>query len=400
MDIQKSAVRRLLLEKQQLLQRDTNDVLIIIKELECVQLDPVAAAARNHDLVLFARNSHYSIGQIEPLLAEGDVFEYMANAACVIPVEDYPIFEPVRRRYRERRQPDAALEKVMDMILTRLAEEGPLPSRAFKSSNRVKGYWDTTTATTKDTTLALNILFDLGKITIAKRNGSEKFFTIPEHKIPAPYLINAEEISLEDAKEAMLNKYMRAYRVFDFEDPRFGWFKTSAKERRTIRDRLLQEDFIVPLHIPEVKKEYFILREDVLRLVELNEEQRKETTNTTVTFLPPLDNLLWRRPRLKDIFNFEYTWEIYMPASKRIYGYYAMPILFGDSLIGRMNPKLLKQEKTLVVKLLQIEEHVTIDQTLINETAASLLSFAKFHHADRIVIEQTEPDFLLQEIVF
>lgn len=401
LETDRKTARRFLLSKQMLLAASSqklNSALEIIQMLECVQLDPIAAVERNHHLVLHARNASYKTNHLEELISNGDVFEYVANAACIIPIEDYPMFKPIREYYQKTIHKDIKqLQPVMDSILKRLNEEGPLSSRAFKSTQLVKGYWDNQTAKTKDTSLALNILFDLGTITVNSRRGGEKSYIPTEKKIPHSLLESSRKINVPDAKDLLVYKYMRAYRVFDFEDSRFGWYKTTAKERKGIRDRLLDNNEILPLTIEDVRTQYYILKEDLDSFYEISKSPLKDTTSKGIKFLPPLDNLLWRRQRLTDLFDFNYKWEIYFPKEKRIYGYYAMPILYGDQLIGRMDPQI-EDKQSLTVKLLQIEEGIELDSQLLKDLKAGLKVFASFHQVEEIRIEKTFPKSLLHEI--
>lgn len=334
--IDKQTARRFLLESQLLWNEpdvEENSVLSIIKKLECLQLDPVSVIERNQYLVLHARCKSFENSLLDSLLEEKYLFEYIANAACIIPIEDYAIFEPIRGFYKHKIHNSIQhLIPLIDQIIKRLEIEGPLPSRAFKSSTRVHGYWDNNVPRTKETTLALNILFDVGRITVGKREKNEKYYTLTESHTPLKYMNEAKGIKNDEAKQSLIHKYMKAYRVFDFDDPRFGWLKTSAKDRTDIREELIRKKEIIPLDIEEVKNQYYILsqdRENIDRLSTL-----PYTIKPYIKFLPPLDNLLWRRSRIDDLFDFSYKWEIYFPKNKRKYGYYAMPILYGDSLIG------------------------------------------------------------------
>ncbi|PLR95048.1 winged helix-turn-helix domain-containing protein [Bacillus sp. T33-2] len=404
--VDKRTVRRFLLETQllwnqpvYLSKHDTDIPLSIIRHLECIQLDPVAAVERNHHLVLHARYGNYTTTQLEELISNGMLFEYIANAACIIPMEDFAMFKPIRDYFGLKLENSIeTLEPVIKDIIKRLNTEGPLPSRAFKSAARVKGYWDNTVAKTKDTSLALTLLFDTGLITVAGRIGGEKYFAPVGMHIPAKLIHDSQEIDEQTAKHLLLYKYMRAYRVFDFGDPRFGWFKTTAADRKTFRDSLLENQEIIPLQIDGVQTQYFILAQDEERLERIGREQSNVSNYHPAKFLPPLDNLLWRRTRLEDLFDFSYKWEIYIPQPKRQYGYYVMPILYGDSLIGRMNPQLLRKERTLLVKYLQIEEQVKIDAELIGQLKDGLKIFADFHNAVKIVIEKTQPEYLLEQL--
>jgi uncharacterized protein YcaQ len=405
LNVNKATVRRFLLKRQELhlpgnrsRAAQPDDVLRLVKKLECVQLDPVAAVERNQHLVLAARMPGYSPKLLEQLLGERRVFEYWAHAACVIPMEDYPFFEAVRRRFRQQLQPELdKLGPVVRHVIKRLEAEGPLPSKAFESAERVHGYWDNgATPTTKATSHALNVLNDAGLIQVVRREGTTRYFDIQERAVPKHLLDQAAQISDAEAKAALLEKYMRAYRVFDPGDFRFGWVRMTAEERRQAVQRRVEQGSLVPVRVEGVKREYYILTEDVDELLACGAEGADTFGGQSgrVRFLPPLDNLLWRRERVIDLFDFSYTWEVYIPAAKRQYGYYAMPILAGDTIIGRMDPRLDRDNGRLNVQLLQIEPHIRWTKSICNRLLRALEEFARFHGAELGNIERTQPEGL------
>ncbi|GGE31737.1 hypothetical protein GCM10011391_08000 [Pullulanibacillus camelliae] len=392
----KKALIQLLIESQHLFKSPmpkatSEDVLDMLRRLECVQIDSVASVTKNQHLVMSARLKDYQSSQLTDLLQEGAVFEYAANAMCILPVEDYPLLKPIRDYRQARLQPVLhQLKDVTHRILQRLTIEGALPSRAFLSANRVHGYWDNEQPKTKETSHALNVLFDAGILQIVKREGSERFFDLTQHVIPKRFLDTSERLSMHEAKQSLLDKYMRSYRIFDAQNARFGWYKMNATERKVEIARLLNEDKIIPLAIEGVKRQYYILTEDLDRLKAI-ESTAQSYRSSAMVFLPPLDNLLWSRNRLEDLFAFNYRWEIYVPTAKRRYGPYAMPILWKDRFIGRIDPVLVKKEQHLTVRLLQIEPHVPITKTLIKQLNRSINTFAKTHGAKSITIEKVEP---------
>jgi uncharacterized protein YcaQ len=117
-----------------------------------------------------------------------------------------------------------------------------------------------------------------------------------------------------------------------------------------------------------------------------------------VRFLAPLDNLLWRRTRLWDLFEFAYTWEVYLPAARRRYGHYVMPVLWGDRLIGRLDPQLDRTRGRLVVKMLRLEPGVRPSPPLREALAQALVSFARFHDAGRVEIRPAARRVLARRI--
>ncbi|MFB4169648.1 winged helix-turn-helix domain-containing protein [Virgibacillus sp. JSM 102003] len=393
-------VRRFLLDKQHLLSQKENpakeETLQIIRQLECVQLDAVASVARNQHLVLAARVPDYQPEILDDLLAQGQLFEYWANAACTIPMEDYPKFEATRLRFQNQSKEELdKLGSVVDDVLDKLRREGPLPSRAFKAENRVHGAWDNKSPNTKETSHALNQLLDTGIIRVVSRVGSERFFDLTERTIPKNLLQEADKMDSVESNEALLEKYMQAYRVFDAGDPRLGWQKMSAAQRREAITKRVETGSIIPLEMDDVHRQYYILADDLDLLKKhekLTPKEESSTDDVPIRFLPPLDNLLWRRERLVDLFDFSYKWEVYTPKAKRKYGYYAMPILAGDRLIGRIDPGLDRENQHLNVRLLQIEHNVNMTPQLRNNLKEAIESFASFHHAETITIDRAMQD--------
>lgn len=357
-------------------------VLREIRRLEVVQLDPVAAVERNQHLVLANRLRGYRPAMLETLLEQRRVFEYWANAACVIPIEDYWMFAGVRARLRRGlREERATLRKPAALVLRELERNGPLPSRAFLTDERIAGYWDNKGPRTKATSHALNVLWDTGEVMVVRREGVERYFDLPHKVVPPNVLRHADGVPVTEADAALLDKYLRAYRVFEVGDFRFGWRKIPAPQRREIVAERVRRGDVVALEIDGVRRQYYALVRDVPALRRHDREARAERgwPDRPIRFLAPLDNLLWRRERLADLFGFAYVWEIYVPAHKRRFGYYTMPILAGDRLIGRMDPRLDRTRRRMEIRVLPFEPGVRVTRALRGNVEAALEGFARFH---------------------
>ena len=365
-------------------------VLREIRRLEVVQLDPVAAVERNQHLVLANRLRGYRPAMLETLLTHRRIFEYWANAACVIPIEDYWMFAGVRARLRRGlREERRLLQKPAARVLRELGQRGPQPSRAFATDERIAGYWDNKGPKTKATSHALNVLWDTGEVMVVRREGVERYFDLPEKVVPPDVLRHAAAVPVADADAALLDKYLRAYRVFELGDFRFGWRKIPAPQRREIIAGRVRRGDVVALTIDGVQRQYYALARDLPALRRHDRAARGERgwPDRPIRFLPPLDNLLWRRERLADLFGFAYVWEIYVPAHKRKFGYYTMPILAGDRLIGRMDPRLNRAHRRLEVRVLPFEPGVRVTRALRGNVEAALERFARFHGGADLAVE-------------
>lgn len=320
-----------------------------IRRLEAVQLDPVAVVGRNHHLVLRNRVGAYRPEQLESLYRRRLVFEYWANARCVLPVDDYPIFEPVRALLRATRPPfSPPLQQAIDYVRDRLAAEGPLPARRLESGERVQGYWDLGAPRTKATSQALEHLWEAGEVVVAYRQAEERYFALARAWFGA-----APDRAADAGSDwgPLLRKYLRAYGVVDAGDPRFGWRRQPAPERRALVDRLVADGELAPVEVEGVRRRYYVLSE----LLPLLHALAEADVAPDVYLLPPLDNVLWRRERVVDLFRFDYTWEIYVKPSRRRFGPYTMPVLEGDRFIGRLDARLDRAERTLYVDRLTLE---------------------------------------------
>lgn len=318
-----------------------------IRRLEAVQLDPVAVVERNHHLVLRNRVASYRPQNLEALYEQKQVFEYVANARCVLPMEDYGLFEPVRALFRAR-QPAYSLElqEALAYVRERLAAVGPLPSRSLESGARVAGYWDGDIPKTKATSQALEHLWETGQVVVAGRKNDERLFALAGAWV--------EKGGGTASWEPLLRKYLRAYGVADLGDFRFGWRRWPAPEKRAAVARLVQEGVLEPVKVEGVRRTYVVLAE----LMPLLEVLGQATVAPEVFILPPLDNVVWRRERLADLFGFGYTWEIYVPAARRRHGPYTMPLVEGDRFIARLDAHLDRGPGVLHVEHLTLEPGV------------------------------------------
>ncbi|SDJ23621.1 DNA glycosylase AlkZ-like family protein [Natribacillus halophilus] len=363
------------------------DITTALRRLECIQLDPVAIIERNHHLVLFNRLQNYTRADLEQHLSEGQAFEYFANAACLIPMEDFPLFKAKRNATKQAWAEKRHLYKDVDhAIYNELANRGPLPSKAFASGKKVVGAWDhPTNATTKETSHVLRMLFEAGDIQVCRRQGSERYFALSRDVIPAQYQQEAEAISEEEANSRLLHKYLRAYRLIDETDPRFGWQRMKARERKAWVDDLLADGALIPVDIEGVTRRYTVLQEDAEELMAY--EKKNERARDAVSFLSPLDNLLWRRERVEDLFEFTYRWEIYIPPSQRRYGPYTLPILHGDQFVGRADPFFDRKKEILSITLYE-DPSRQWSKTRAERVARAARSFGKRLGAKAVDVKQ------------
>ena len=403
--ISRVAARRFLLHRQGLLQAQGGPLrpasapwadlpagpagaLAALQRLECVQIDPVNTVAPNHHLVLANRVPGYQQEHLEDLIDDTHVFEHFLQARCVIPVADFAYFRP---RFEDLAEQLAghfqAVGSLPAEILAHIQRHGPATTRDF-SSNKVVGYWDASAVPrTKASSLALELLWETGQLAISGRSGNQRYYDLTERRIPKAILSRLGSLPDDEAWQAIRHKYYRAFGLFDSGDFRFGWRHRPAAARRAVLAADMAAGVIVPVAIEGVRRAYYALTADLPSL------QAAETWEggSRAAFLSPLDNLLWRRERLQDAFEFQYTWEQYTPAAKRQFGHYAMPILYGDRLVGRLDPRLDREARVLVVNSLVLEPGVRPTKGLARSISQAMTRLLTFLGADQARYDRIEP---------
>jgi len=383
--ISKETSRRFLVTRQGFQRgKGKEETLEAIKRLECVQIDPVRVVHRNHHLVLYNRVSDYKPSYLDTLLyKDRAVFEYWCNAKSIIPIEEFRYFRYRMQSYMEFHSPfyerlkakRKELRDIIHHILSVIEADGPLCARDFievksKTANRV-----------------LNLLWDCGEVMIHHVDGNFRYYDLTERILPKN--LSTEMPSREEYNRFMVEKYMRAYGLIDIRDWRFGWLALKSAQRRAIVEEMVKGGKICPVKIEGVKHVYYVLKE-YLGTLEAAEDSSFEEK---IHFIAPLDNLIWNRRMIAEIFDFVYAWEIYKVPEKRQYGYYVLPILYGARFVGRIDPKLDRLNKMMVVNSLVLEEE-RFEEEFVVELAAALRGFLRFHNADQVRILKTKPKAL------
>ncbi len=321
-------VKKLLLHGQGLLEspRSRRTVGDLLETLGYVQIDSINVFQRAHHTILGTRWDGYKPDHLKRYLEkERGGFEQWTHDACVIPTRYYPHWKVKFKRFERRiKQNQWWMErmgknprKMQGSVLQRLQDEGPLPTRAFRDPAEERGeWWGWTPQKT-----ALEYLWRTGRLAIAGRDGFQKIYDLPERVIPARYR--------EDPGEDTL-----------------GWSCSQAIQRLGLATATEIAAFFhfysgnqvkpwCEKHLPKVNylgNEYYV-RPDWQELDLPDPPQR-------LRFLSPFDPLVRDRQRLQRFFDFDYRFEAFVPAAKRQYGYYVLPMLRGDRLVGRVDLKL------------------------------------------------------------
>ncbi len=389
-----------------------------VQRLGALQLDPVAVVERCHQLALYARVKGYRTAWFDGLYEKGAVFEYLANARCALPMGALPDFWPIMLQIRANnaQKRESLGESVGEVLEAAQRQKHFRPRDVGNQGPRLLGVgYNAAHEESKASGLAIDLLWLGGQLFVSRREGAEKWYSLPKHVVP-PFLleglIEPDELQAVEGgfarpwstpivrkgigswTDMLMGRYLEAFGLAETTDPRFGWQYLTAADRKAWLAEAAERGDVAPVRIEGVKRLYWAPASVAAMVAEVEAAPAAWEPEPEVRFLPPLDNLLWSRPRLVDLFGFEYVWEVYTPAAKRRYGAFTMPILEGDRLIGRIDPRMDRAQGRLVLQLVQLEPGVKPDRSRLARLAKALKGFAKFHGAAEIEVLRTEPENL------
>lgn len=365
----------------------------------------MTVVARSHDLVLWSRVADYIPAHLDELLyRERQFFDYGGNLN-VYPVEELPYWRlHMRRRVTDERQALFAAENsaLLDEVRAEVAANGPVANRDFKGSVRVTSY-----RARKDTGLALYYLWLTGELMTHSRRGFERLYDLRERIAPPEFDNEAAQPDAQRhfAAKAIQQQGLGTLRSWIDTVAYFLHQKVDRAAARTWMDELVASGEAAAVAIDGHKEPYYLPAADVSLLAELDAGQVPEawraldsTMRTEANFLSPLDNVLARKRTLA-LFHFEYLWEVYKPAERRRWGYYTMPVLYGDHLVARIDPKLERKTGTLWINGFWLEDEATAnDSAFVEALARGLSRFAQFHDASEVNLDALKPASLRERV--
>lgn len=359
-------------------------VLEYIQQAGCIQFDPVDLCGKNSELTLQSRVKGFSKGTLEDLLYKDRLLvDYPDKNLSIISIDDWPFFGRYRKEARQsglRFEGLAELESRAKAYISEngFVSSGDLPMEGnlrWRSAIHWSGGWDKNNAGRA----VLEQLYSTGELVIHHKKGTRKYYDLAEKHIPAKILNRKEPLP----KEIDHQKWRALRRIgavgFLWNRPSHAWLNIQGLDteaRARVFSALSAEGKIIPLGIENLKETLYCLAEDeaLLEEVRKNPEQMQRCE-----LIAPLDPFLWDRRLIKALFGFEYTWEIYTPAIKRKYGVYVLPLLYGDSIIARVEPVRDRKSSTLIIKNIWYEEGVRVTKKLRTAVDSCLNRFAEFN---------------------
>ena len=367
-------LRRIALNQQGLLKPDRfgrgkQATLRAIEHIGYVQIDTISVVERAHHHVLWSRISNYQPKFLDQLVKERKLFEYWFHAASWLPMRDFRFALPRMTKINgERDWFKNCDRKLTRHILERVREEGPLRARDFEDTRKgKKQWWDW-----KPAKQALEQLFMQGELMVSGREGFQKVYDLPERVLPD--WVDTREPGMDEYASHLVDTTLRAHG--------FATQKSISYLRKghVLRDAIREQ---LQLRVDAGSITTVSLKENSLAYADAELlETRAPRSSAIARILSPFDNAVIQRERGRDIFDFDYQVECYVPQAKRQFGYFCLPILYRDRLVGRVDCKAHRSEKRLEIKSVLIEHQV--DNQFVDVLYHSVQSFALFNGCSEI----------------
>ncbi len=312
-------------------------MLEVFGKLGSIQFDPLAVAGRSHDLVLHARVGDYDPAWCDELYERREIFEAYNKGLSLVPTSELPWF----RATLGRRAAEVLTEnaEVATRVLERIRVDGPLSSLDFARERGPTTDWFG--MPTNAVRAVLEAYSVTGVLGLARRDVNRRYYDLIERLLPADVLAQDLPV-IEQLRRRLLSRY-RAHGLLGTSGPDiFGGLGAVKPDprwpdspgRNALRAQLIERGELVPVDVEGLRGKRFLIREDVELL------HAPPEPPASVAFLPPFDPLVWDRPLLGSLFEFDYVWELFLPPAKRRWGWYVLPILFRDRFVGRIEPRI------------------------------------------------------------
>ena len=341
-----------------------DSVMRVFDRIGSIQFDPLEVAGRNHDLVLLARIAGYRREMTDALLYEHRLlFEAYNKGLSLLPVAELPWHRVTWDRARHRHHGGTFDEHapLVEELLERIRTGGPMAATDVEPRPAIDWYW----RPTNQVRAILEALAEAGILGLARRDGNRRVYDFMERLYPADVL--AERPTIHDQfRHRLLSRY-RAHGLLGTSGSSELWLGSvpwievgmegglplKIAARRLLHAELVEAGELVPVQVDGLKGLRYVVASDEGLLDQAGREVAPGGPGGTpvpapgVAFLAPLDPLVWDREFLRKLFGFDYLWEVYVPAGKRRWGYYVLPLLFGDRLVGRIEPRIDRKGGTL-----------------------------------------------------
>jgi uncharacterized protein YcaQ len=359
-----------------------------IRQAGCIQYDPVDVCGKNAELTLQSRVKGFKKSMLHELLyVDRKLVDYADKELSIWPAEDWPYFSSYRERSLELGGTFEGLEDLKTQAMAYIEENGPVSSDTlpikgeiyWHSSMHWSGNWDKKSAAARS---VLEQLYTDGELIIHHKKGSRKFYDLTKKYLPTSIL--EAENPCKDEESFICWRVLRRIGaiglLWDKNSTALLGININAETRKKILLRLTNEGKICPVMVEGLKTAFYYLSSDDSLMRQVLEGSAD--IKPRMSFLAPLDPLMWDKALILALWDYQYSWEIYTPAIKRKYGYYTLPILFGEQFVGRIEAIPDRKNKILCVKGLWWEQGIRKTKKLDAALQRTLKVFSKFNDCD------------------
>ncbi len=365
-----------------------------VRQAGCIQYDPVDVCGKNAELTMQSRVRGFTKKHLEELLYKDRLLvDYVDKELAIWPREDWPYFADYRNRSQAHGQTFAGLQELEDQAIAYIRAHGPVSSDTlpiegkifWHSSMHWSGNWE------KESQAARSVLEQLytdGVLLIHHKSGSRKYYDLADKYFDQELLKAQNPCPDEQSflQWRMLRRIGAVGLLWDRGSSAWLGIRMTTEQRREAFQLLQAQGRIQAVQVEGIRGPMYLLAEDMPLL----EEVLSSTVDTQprMEFLAPLDPMLWDRKLVETLWGFQYSWEIYTPAAKRKYGYYVLPILYGQNFVGRIEAAADRKDDTLVVKNIWLEPDVRRTKRLEHAMEMSIKRLARFNSCKGIVLPE------------
>ena len=356
-----------------------------VRQAGCIQYDPVDVCGRNAELTLQSRVKGFTRQMLNDLLYKDRLLvDYSDKELSIWPSEDWPYFASYRRRSMEHGKSFDRIPELEKEALCYIRENGPVSSDTlpvggtvfWHSSMHWSGNWHRESPAARS---VLEQLYTDGILLIHHKSGTRKFYDLAEKYLPAELLAAPDPCPDECSflSWRIRRRIGAVGLLWNRRSDAWLGIRMNTEQRNDAFIRLEKEGSIVPVQAAGLPFPLYLLSEDMPLLESVLSCQAQ--LKPRLEFLAPLDPMLWDRKLIEALFEYQYSWEIYTPVSKRKYGYYVLPMLYGDRLIGRIEPKADRRTKTFTVQNIWFEPGIRHTKKLSAQIDKAIQRLARFN---------------------
>ena len=365
-----------------------------VRQAGCIQFDPVDVCGKNAELTLQSRVKNFKKTMLYDLLYEDrKLVDYADKELSIWSSEDWPYFSSYREKSRKLGRTFKGLQKLEKQAIEYIESNGPVSSDSlpiegeiyWHSSMHWSGNWHKKSQAARS---VLEQLYTDGVLIIHHKKGSRKYYDLAGKYLPRPILDAENPCKNEEEFTAwrVLRRIGAVGLLWDKNSTAFLGIDINAEKRKKILESLTAQGKICSVAVKGIKQTFYYRSEDDPLMGSIVDGSAD--LKPRMSFIAPLDPLMWDKSLILALWDYQYSWEIYTPADKRKYGYYTLPILSGDRFVGRIEAVPNRKEKVLTVKGLWWEPGIRQTKKLNKELDKTLIRFARFNDCEGVSIVQ------------